>query len=129
MPLSKAIMIISTCIFPSFLYAMSCSEYNSMGPNVNNIQELNESQITKAQIDVVRENTALKAGRVAALQYTPMATKLKRIMSDNSLLAELASGTPTLVRIECFENPDKDFYETVSEQFEFVVEQISQRLE
>ena len=91
-----------------------------MGPRVGSMEELNQHRITREQISVVRENTALKASRVAALQLTPMALKLKSIMNDQSLLAELASGTSTLVRADCFNNPEKDFYEAVSDQFEYM---------
>lgn len=125
--LLKIVVPIFALTLSSSLWAMSCSEYNSIGPAVRSLKELNEHQITKSQIDVVRKNTALKAGRVSTLQYTPMAIKLRKIMNDKTQLAELTSGTSTLVRIDCFKNPNKDFYEAVSDQFEFVVEHISNK--
>ena len=48
-------------------------------------------------------------------------------MNNKAQMAELAGGTSTLVRIDCFKNPNQDFYEAVSEQFEFVVEHISNK--
>jgi len=121
------IIIAISIIFPSSLWAMNCYDYNILGSNARSLEELHSQQITKPQIEVVKKNTALKASRVATLQYTQLALKLKSIMKDKIQLAELASGTSTLVRIDCYNNPKKDFYESVSEQFEFAVEHISNK--
>lgn len=127
MMLRKTALIFSSMLFSSSLFSMSCAEYNALGPDAQSLDELQKHRITKSQIEVVRKNTALKAGRVSALQYTPMAIKLKKIMNDKALLAELAGGTSTLVRADCFKNPNKDFYDAVSDQFEYVVEYISSK--
>ncbi|MEW8052079.1 MAG: hypothetical protein AB2784_19925 [Candidatus Thiodiazotropha endolucinida] len=127
MTLSKIILVFISMLFSSSLLAMSCVEYNSMGPNVQSLEELQGQRITKSQIDVVRKNTAQKAGRVSALQYTPMAIKLNKVMNNKALMAELAGGTSTLVRADCYRNPNKDFYDAVSDQFEYVVEYISNK--
>lgn len=111
----------------SSVNAKTCSEYNALGQEVNNVEELGQHQLSKEQVNLIRENTALKAGRVAALQVTPMAQKLSRILKDQSLTAQLASTTSALVRRECFNNPEMDFYETVSAQFEAVVNHLSDR--
>lgn len=124
---TRFVVLLLTSMLSTTSWSMSCSEYNSKGPNVKSLEELHEHQITKAQIDLVRKNTALKAGRVSTLQFTPIAIKLKKIMNNKAQMAELAGGTSTLVRIDCFKNPNKDFYEAVSEQFEFAVEHISNK--
>lgn len=122
--LTRIVVLLFASMLSTASWSMNCSEYNVKGPNVKSLDELNEHQITKAQIDFVRKNTALKAGRVSALQFTPTAIKLKKIMSHKEQMAEFTSGISTLVRIDCFRNPNKDFYEAVSEQFEFVVEHV-----
>ena len=111
-------------MFASSLSAGSCSEYNSLGPSYQSLEALHNNRITKPQIELVRKTTALKAARVSALQYTPQAMKLKDIVDDKAQLAEFASGTSTLVRVDCYHNPGKDFYDSVSEQFEVVLEYI-----
>ena len=126
MPRNIAFIFV-TALFSSSLFAMNCSEYNALGPDAESLDELQEHRIAKPQIELVRKNTALKAARVSALQYTPMAIKLKKIMNDKALLAELAGGTSTLVRANCFKSPNKDFYDAVSDQFEFVIEYISSK--
>jgi len=114
-------------MFSNFSWSFNCSEYNSKGPKFKNLKELNELQITKEQIDLVRKSTALKASKVATMQFTPLALKLKKIMNNNVQMMELASGTSTLTRIDCFKNPNKDFHEVVSDQFEYVVDHISNK--
>ena len=116
-------------MFASSLLAGSCSEYNSLGPRYQSLEELHSSRITKSQIALVREATALKATRVSALLYTPQAIRLKNIVDNKTRLAELASGTSTLVRVDCYHNPGKDFYDSVSDQFEVVVDYISGKYE
>jgi hypothetical protein len=125
--LYNSMIILVVTSFSEPLFAIDCVDYNSMGPPVGSMEELSQHRITREQISVVRENTALKASRVAALQLTPMALKLKSIMNDQALLAELASGTSTLVRADCFKNPGKGFYEAVSDQFEYVVEYMANK--
>lgn len=121
------ILPVILCLGHSGTWAMNCADYNALGPDVASEKELESHPISKAQIEVVKENTALKAGRVAAMVGTPMARKLKKIMADRAQVAEMASGTSTLVRYDCYRNPDKEFYAAVSDQFEIVVEHISNK--
>lgn len=120
----KVCVLMVGVMFASSLSAGSCSEYNLLGPSYQSLEELHNNRITKSQIELVREATALKAARVSALQYTPQAMKLKDIVDDKTQLAELASGTSTLVRVDCYHNPGKDFNDSVSDQFDVVVEYI-----
>lgn len=124
----KRLIFFTIALFSSALsWATTCAEYNALGPRVSSMEELHQHPISPAQINVVREMTALKASRVAAMQYTPLAQKLAQIMSDKSLLGELAGGTSTMVRGECFESPKSDLYDAVSEQFEIVLEYMSEK--
>ena len=72
---------------------------------VNSEPELASTNLTGAQIEMVREAVAIEAAQIAAIGVTPKAIKFSRIKDDKAKLAEFVGGASTLIRYSSFKYP------------------------
>jgi hypothetical protein len=102
--------------------AMTCGEFNGLGPAAKNLQTLIAQPASHAQVEVYRKMIADHAASIAFLTITPRARGLKKLSDSKEGLVPLVRESLALTRAACFGSPNLNFEDTGKGEFNYLLD-------
>ena len=102
--------------------AMTCREFNGLGPAAKNLQDLIAQRASHAQVDVYRRMIAHHAASIAIQTITPRARALQKLRNSKEGLGPLVGESLGLTRGACFGNPNLNFEDTGEGEFNYLLD-------
>lgn len=102
--------------------AMTCGEFNGLGPAAKNLQNLIAQSASHAQVDVYRKMIADHAASIAFLTITPRARGLQKLGKSKEGLVPLIRESLVLTRAACFKSPNLNFEDTGKGEFNYLLD-------
>jgi len=114
--------LVCSCVISAHARAMTCGEFNGLGPAAKNPQDLIAHAASHAQVDVYRKMIADHAASIAFQSVTTRARGLKKLRNSKDGLLPLVRESLALTRIACFESPNLNFEDTGKGEFNYLLD-------
>jgi hypothetical protein len=102
--------------------AMTCGEFNRLGPAAKNLDYLIAEPASHAQVDVYRKMIADHAASIAIQTITARARALKRLRNSKEGLVPLVRESLALTRMACFASTNLNFEDTGKGEFNYLLD-------
>ena len=120
--------LIVAIILPSYSYAMTCSQFISLGHDATNEKEVLASPATKKQISEFKKVIAEHAGEISAIGWFSDRKKALNLIMEKGLIAVYLRESLALTREKCFNRPEEVMGEVAEGEFNYLLDAVAENL-